>query len=133
MTWINIVKKIKTIWSKGKYYIGAGIGVVLAIILIVLSRKKGEPWKVFDDTQRKHEKELNIIEESHKIELEKKEKEIKLYHDTVENIEKKHKEQNKQLKAKYKKEVKKIVKKYKEKPDELAKKLSEEFGINYTS
>ena len=133
MTWINIVKKLKTFWSKGKYYIVSIVTGVIAFIIIFCLKKKGDPWKAFDDTQQRHDKELEVIEKTHLEESEKKENEIKTYHKVVETIEKEHKDQNKQLKSQYKKEVKKIVKKYKDEPDELTKKLSEEFGINYTA
>jgi len=132
MTWINIIKKLKTLWSKGKYYIMSFLATVLAFIIVFFFKKKGDPWKAFLNTQQRHDQEIEVIEKTHQEESEKKEKEIKTYHKVVEKIEKEHKEKNKQLNSQFKKEVKKIVKKYKDDPDELTKKLSKEFGINYT-
>ena len=75
MTWINIVKKLKTIWSKGKYYIISALTGFIAFFIIFCLKKKGDPWKAFDDTQQRHDKEIDVINKQHSDESEKKEKE----------------------------------------------------------
>ena len=133
MTWQKIIKKLKTIWSKGKFYISASVGLAIALCLVlVFKRRGGERWKTFDKAEERHKKELEIIEKSHQEHLEKKQQELKAYHKAIEAIEEEHRKKNKKLSKKYKKEVKKIVKKYKNNPNDLTKKLSEEFGIEYT-
>jgi uncharacterized protein YlxW (UPF0749 family) len=131
MIWANILKKLKTIWTKGKYYIVTGFATVLAFAIIFLLKKKGDPWKVFDETQDRHDKELGVINKNHQKSVEEHNQELETYHKAIESIEKTNKQENKKLNSKYKKEVKKIVKKYKNKPDDLSKKLFEEFGIKH--
>ena len=129
MTWINIVKKMKTIWSKGKYYIISVLTGFIAFFIIFCLKKKGDPWKAFDETQQRHDKELDVINKQHSEESEKKEKEIQIFQKAVKEIEVKHEQENKKLAANYKREVKKIVKEYKDRPEDLTKKLSDVFGI----
>ena len=130
MTWPKIIKKLKTIWSKGKFYISATAGLMIALCLIlVFKRRGGERWKVFDKAEERHKKELETIEKSHQEHLEKHKKELELYNETVEKIEEQKRKKNEELSLKQKKIAKKIIKKYKDEPEKLTERLSIEFGI----
>lgn len=123
--------KLKTLWSKGKYYISFALVGIAAIVVFFVLKKKDKAWDMVQKIKDNHDKELDIIKKSHQETIDKKEKEKKKYDKIITEINKKHKEKNEELDTNYKKEVKRLLKKHKDDPDALSKKLAEEFGINH--
>ena len=131
MTWLLLLKKLKTFWSKGKYYISIALVGAAAIFIFFVLKKKDKAWEMVQKIKDNHNKELDIINNSHKEVSEKKRKEVEKYHKIIKDIEDKHKKQNDDLNTNYKKDVDRLMKKYENVPQALAKRLSEEFGIDY--
>ena len=131
MTWLLLLTKLKTFWSKGKYYISFALVGAAAIFIFFVLKKKDKAWEMVQKIKDNHNKELDIINNSHKEVSEKKRKEVDKYHKIIKEIEDKHKKQNDDLNTNYKKDVDRLMKKYEKDPQALAKRLSEEFGINH--
>jgi biopolymer transport protein ExbB/TolQ len=131
MTWLLLLTKLKTFWSKGKYYISIALVGAAAIFIFFVLKKKDKAWEMVQKIKDNHNKELDIINNSHKEVSEKKRKEVDKYHKIIKEIEDKHKKQNDDLNTNYKKDVDRLMKKYEKDPQALAKRLSEEFGINH--
>ena len=121
MTWLLLLTKLKTFWSKGKYYISFALVGAAAIFIFFVLKKKDKAWEIVQKIKDNHDKEINIINKSHKEVSEKKQKEV----------EDKHEKQNDDLNTNYKKDIKRLMKKHKDDPDGLSKKLAEEFGIDH--
>ena len=131
MTWLSLLTKLKTFWSKGKYYISIALVGAAAIFIFFVLKKKDKAWEMVQKIKDNHNKELDIINKSHKEVSEKKRKEVDKYHKIIKEIEEKHKKQNDDLKTNYKEDVDRLMKKYENDPQALAKRLSEEFGIDH--
>ena len=131
MTWLLLLTKLKTFWSKGKYYISIALVGAVAIFIFFFLKKKDKAWEMVQKIKDNHNKELDIINNSHKEVSEKKLKEVEKYHKIIKEIEDKHKKQNDDLNTNYKKDVDRLMKKYEKDPQALAKRLSEEFGIDH--
>ena len=131
MTWLLLLTKLKTFWSKGKYYISIALVGAAAIFIFFVLKKKDKAWEMVQKIKDNHNKELDIINNSHKEVSEKKQKEVEKYHKIIKEIEDKHKKQNDDLDTNYKKDVDRLMKKYENDPQALAKRLSEEFGIDH--
>ena len=131
MTWLLLLTKLKTFWSKGKYYISFALVGAAAIFIFFVLKKKDKAWEMVQKIKDNHNKELDIINKSHKEVSEKKRKEVEKYHKIIKEIEDKHKKQNDDLDTNYKKDVDRLMKKYEKDPQALAKRLSEEFGIDH--
>ena len=128
MIWLT---KLKTLWSKGKYWISLALVGVIVLFLILVLKKKDFGWSIIQKIKDKHAKEMDIIQDSHRESSEKKEKEKKKYDKIITEINKRHKEKNEELDESHKKELKRLLKKYKNDPDALSRKLAEEFGIDH--
>jgi Mg2+ and Co2+ transporter CorA len=131
MTWLLILKKLKTFWAKFKYYPIAIAIFIFAVYLVFIRKDSDRANEIVDKLVDRHKKELEIIENSYHENTKKKQEITEKYHKVIKEIEDKHKVQNDKLNANYKKEVDKIVKKYYNDPKALTKKLSEIFGIDY--
>ena len=131
MTWLLLLTKLKTFWSKGKYYISIALVGAAAIFIFFVLKKKDKAWEMVQKIKDNHNKELDIINNSHKEVSEKKRKEVEKYHKIRKEIEDKHKKQNDDLNTNYKEDVDRLMKKYENDPQALAKRLSEEFGIDH--
>ena len=131
MTWLLLLKKLKTFWAKFKYYPIAIAIFIFALYLIFIRKDSDRANEIVDKIVDRHQKELKIIEDSYQDNAKKKQEITEKYHKVIKEIENKHKVQNDELNANYKKEVLKIVKKYENDPKALTKKLSETFGIDY--
>jgi len=131
MTWLLILKKLKTFWAKFKYYPIAIAIFIFAVYLIFIRKDSDRANEIVDKLVDRHKKELEIIENSYQDNAKKKQEITEKYHKVIKEIEDKHKVQNDKLNTNYKKEVMKIVKKYENDPKALTKKLSEMFGIDH--
>ena len=131
MTWLLLLTKLKTFWSKGKYYISIALVGAAAIFIFFVLKKKDKAWEMVKKIKDNHNKELDIINNSHKEVSEKKQKEVEKFNKIIKEVEDKHKKQNDDLSTNYKKDIKRLMKKHKDDPDALSKKLAEEFGINH--
>ena len=131
MTWLLLLKKLKTFWAKFKYYPIAIAIFIFAVYLIFIRKDSDRANEIVDKLVDRHKKELEIIENSYQDNAKKKQEITEKYHKVIKEIEDKHKVQNDKLNTNYKKEVMKIVKKYENDPKALTKKLSETFGIDY--
>ena len=131
MTWLLLLKKLKTFWAKFKYYPIAIAIFIFAVYLIFIRKDSDRANEIVDKLVDRHKKELEIIENSFQDNAKKKQEITEKYHKVIKEIEDKHKVQNDKLNTNYKKEVMKIVKKYENDPKALTKKLSEMFGIDH--
>jgi len=131
MTWLLLLTKLKTFWSKGKYYISIALVGAAAIFIFFVLKKKDKAWEMVKKIKDNHNKELDIINNSHKEVSEKKQKEVEKFNKIIKEVEDKHKKQNDDLSTNYKKDIKRLMKKHKDDPDALSKKLAEEFGIDH--
>jgi len=131
MTWLLLLKKLKTFWAKFKYYPIAIAIFIFAVYLIFIRKDSDRANEIVDKLVDRHKKELEIIENSYQDNAKKKQEITEKYHKVIKEIEDKHKVQNDKLNTNYKKEVMKIVKKYENDPKALTKKLSEMFGIDH--
>lgn len=131
MTWLSLLTKLKTFWSKGKYYISFALVGAAAIFIFFVLKKKDKAWEIVQKIKDNHDKEINIINKSHKEVSEKKQKEVEKFNKIIKEVEDKHEKQNDDLNTNYKKDIKRLMKKHKDDPDALSKKLAEEFGIDH--
>ena len=131
MTWITILTKLKTLWSKGKYYISFALVGSVAIFVFFVLRRKDKAWEMVQKIKDNHDKEVDIINKSLKEDAEKKQKEVEKYDKIVDKIEKRYIRKKKELDSNYKEDVAKLIKKHRADPQALSKELSKEFGIRY--
>ena len=87
MTWLLLLTKLKTFWSKGKYYISIALVGAAAIFIFFVLKKKDKAWEMVQKIKDNHNKELDIINKSHKEVSEKKRKEVEKYHKIIKEIE----------------------------------------------
>ena len=68
--------KLKTLWSKGKYYISFALVGIAAIVVFFVLKKKDKAWDMVKKIKDNHDKELDIIKKSHQEKIDKKEKRL---------------------------------------------------------
>jgi len=130
MTWITSKLFLKKTWTWLKNYWYVPVLAIYTIVVYVVSRKNtGTLKNVFETRKDSYEKQIKILNDSHKEELEKKEELIRQYHDTVERLDHEYKKQKLELKDWERKKVKKIVEETHNDPSARVKKISEEFGF----
>ena len=83
--------------------------MAIPIVVWLLTRRSFNYSDITDRIKEDYEKEIGVIEESHRIEKEKKEEAARKYEETIAKIEKKYNELEKKLTEKKKKEIKKII------------------------
>ena len=83
MTWLLLLTKLKTFWSKGKYYISIALVGIAAIVVFFVLKKKDKAWEMVQKIKDNHDKEINIINKSHKEVSEKKQKEVEKFNKII--------------------------------------------------
>ena len=105
------------------------IGLTIPLLIGLLARRHFNYSEIIGRINEDYEKEINVINESHRIEKEKKELANKRYNDIVVEIEKRYAEEEKELTLTKKREVKKVIEENANDPDEITRRLSEITGF----
>ena len=122
---------LKKAWAWLKRYWFAPFIVVYTLVLWFVFDKKNAAYEILKVRNENYEKEISILNESHRKEIEKRDKILQEYTSIVDEIEKKYREDSRTLTDKKKKEIKKIVESNINNPEEIAKRISEEYGFLY--
>tara|TARA_R110000824_G_scaffold12623_8_gene55340 strand:+ start:1588 stop:1989 length:402 start_codon:yes stop_codon:yes gene_type:complete len=123
---------IKKAWAGLKKYWKIFVGIVYGFGVFVYfknSQRKSEALIIA--AKESHNKQLNIINKSHKEELLKRDEIIKKYNEIISRLEKEYASSKKTLENEKKEEVKKLVEENIDNPDALAKMISERFDFEY--
>jgi len=130
MTWITTKLFLKKSWTWIKNYWYVPVLVIYTVVVYALSRKNtGTLKNVFETRKGSYEKQIKVLNDSHKKELEKKEELILQYHDTIERLDNEYKKQNLTLRDWERDKVKKIVEETHNDSKARVKRISEEFGF----
>lgn len=116
------------VWLKTHWYLP------VLLVLLFLTHFSGRArvnkvLKMFEASKQSYEKQIGVINQSHKQELEKQEQLYNTYLNTMKKLQKEHNINLDSLEKDKRVELNKMVKKYKGTPEELAKELSEIFGV----
>ncbi len=122
---------LKKAWAWLKRYWFAPFIVVYTLVLWFVFDKKNAAYEILKVRNENYEKEISILNESHRKEIEKRDKILQEYTSIVDEIEKKYREDSRTLTDKKKKEIKKIVESNINNPEEIAKRIGEEYGFLY--
>tara|TARA_R100000152_G_C6705189_1_gene133917 strand:+ start:97 stop:510 length:414 start_codon:yes stop_codon:yes gene_type:complete len=131
ITWMATKLFLKKAWAWLKRYWFAPFIVVYTLVLWFVFDKKNAAYEILKVRNENYEKEISILNESHRKEIEKRDKILQEYTSIVDEIEKKYREDSRTLTDKKKKEIKKIVESNINNPEEIAKRIGEEYGFLY--
>ena len=120
---------VKKAWAWMKRNWKFLVGLMIPLLIGLLARRHFNYSEVVDRINEDYEKEINVINESHKIEKEKKELANERYNVIVVEIEKRYAEEEKELTLTKKREVKKVIEENANDPDEITRRLSEITGF----
>ena len=124
MTWITVKSAFKKLWAWCKRNWKFLVGLAIPVVVCLLTRRSFDYGKINQRIQEDYQKEINVIEESHKMEKENNELATKKYAETIITIEEKYDLAKKELSQAKKKEIKKIIKENINDPDEITRRLA---------
>ena len=129
MTWLAARLALRKAWAWCKKNWKFMAGLAVPIFLWVLTRRSFNNQETIKRIQEDYEKEINVIEESHKIEKEKRDLANEAYVAKIKEIEEKFSEEEKSLSLAKKRKIKKIIEENIGNPDEITRKLAEITGF----
>lgn len=129
MTWLAVRLALRKAWAWCKKNWKFIIGFSVPILFWVLTRRSFNNQEIIGRIQEDYEKEINVIEESHKIEKEKRDLANEKYTTTIKEIEEKFSEREESLSIAKKRKIKKVIEENIENPDEITRRLAEITGF----
>ena len=124
MTWgaVRLAARKFGAWCKRNWKFMLGLSI--PVIVWLLTRRSFNSGKIIDRIKSDYEREIGVIERTHKMEREKKEMANFRYLEAIQKIEEHYEEEQKKLSVSKKRQVKKIIEENAHDPDAITKALA---------
>lgn len=123
MIWLKVWN-----WLKSNWFIVA-VAAIVVVIFAGIATKTQSLTKILEETNKRHQKEIEDITASHERDIKARDEAINKYQESLQRIEEEYEAAKKELDNRKTETVIKIIRETGGKPEELAKALSNTTGF----
>jgi len=132
VTWEVAKVTLKKIWLWFRvYWPIPAILLYTAAMWVAFRRNSSAATEVLNITKESYEKQVAILEETHKQEIEQREKNSKRYDEAIKLAEEAYEDSSQELTKFKKKRIKQLVEEHQDDPARMSEMLGIMFGITY--